>query len=286
MKNLHLRFKELGKERNKLTYRLLNMLPEIYESGIWKKYAGSIVEYAGKYAGLSGGVVKKRLNLEKLLEGKDQLKKAIAEVGVHKVAMVASITNEQNEVNMVSLLKTMSKNAVQEMAKELRQGNPRGEAQTCKAVAKTLTLELDEEMTFLFLKFKKKFPKLSNKEVMRELLKQVEEPIKQKSFAIKPKAPKLIPGDEFAKSRYVPAAIKRQAIGTGKCHYSNCNKPYDVLHHAEYYAHTRKHKKLIPLCKEHHEFIHNGLITYDRQIDTNKRNINIYDEMYLGYRGQ
>jgi len=277
MKNLHLRFKELGKERNKLTYRLLNMLPEIYASGVWKKYAGSIVEYAGKYAGLSGGVVKKRLNLEKLLEGKEQLKEAIAEVGVHKVAMVASITNDKNEKNMVSLLKTMSKNAVQEMAKELRQGNPRGEAQPCKAVAKTLTLELDEEMTFLFLKFKKKFKNPSNREVMRELLKQADQPTKPV---------KSSPRGEAFTTRYVPAAIKRQAIGDGKCRYNNCNKPYDVLHHAEYYAHTRKHEKLIPLCKEHHEFIHNGLITYDWQIDTNKRNINIYDEMYLGYRGQ
>jgi len=281
MKNLHLKFKELGKERNKLTYRLLNMLPEIYESGVWKKYAGSIVEYAGKYAGLSAGVVKKRLNLEKLLEGKDQLKEAIAEVGVHKVAMVASITNDENEKNIVSLLKTMSKNAVQEMAKELRQGNPRGEAQPCKAVAKTLTLELDEEMTFLFLKFKKKFKNLSNKEVMRELLKQADQPTHKVSL---PK--KAAYANSIAKSRYIPVVIKRQAIGDGKCRYNNCNKPYDVLHHAEYYAHTRKHEKLIPLCKEHHEFIHNGLITYDWQIDTNKRNINIYDEMYLGYRGQ
>jgi len=65
-----------------------------------------------------------------------------------------------------------------------------------------------------------------------------------------------------------------------------------VLHHAEYYAHTRKHEKLIPLCKEHHEFIHNGLITYAQaetnnwKIGTNKRKINIYDAVYLEHRGR
>jgi len=97
---------------------MLLILPEIYASGIWQKYAETIEQYAGRFGGIGGKVVRKRLNLEKHVEDKPHLKAAIAKVGVHKVAMVASITNDENEKNMVSLLKTMSKNAVQEMAKE------------------------------------------------------------------------------------------------------------------------------------------------------------------------
>jgi len=100
---------------------------------------------------------------------------------------------------------------------------------------------------------------------MRELLKQVEEPIKQKSFAIKPKAPKLIPGDEQAKSRYIPAALRRATISNGQCQYPNCNKPSDHIHHPERFAKVKNHEHLVALCTDHHEFMHNGLIDNETQ---------------------
>lgn len=302
MKNLHREFVELGRERNKLSYRLLNMLPEIYESKIYKKYASSIVEYAGKYAGLSAGVVKKRLNLEKYLEGKEELKEVIAEVGVHKVAMVASITNAGNEKQMASLLKTMSKSAIQEMVKEVRSA-PRGEsckaagseetplAAACKAVAKTITIELDEEMTFLFLKFKKIHKNLSNKEAMLRILEQADQRNFQIGFAKSPKLIKSTPAKSLpGESRYVKAEKRREIIGNGRCQYPNCNKPHQVLHHQDYYVQGRNHENVLPLCSEHHEFIHNGLVSGNKpenwKLDSNQRKINIYDALYLSYRGR
>ncbi|PIR55453.1 hypothetical protein COU74_00760, partial [Candidatus Peregrinibacteria bacterium CG10_big_fil_rev_8_21_14_0_10_36_19] len=46
----------------------------------------------------------------------------------------------------------------------------------------------------------------------------------------------------------------------GKCAYPNCKKSYEQLHHQDYFAHTHNHKNLIPLCKIHHEFMHNGVV--------------------------
>ncbi len=53
-KELHRTFVKLGYDRRRLTNQLLAILPEIYERGIYKKYARTIEEYAGKFGGLGG----------------------------------------------------------------------------------------------------------------------------------------------------------------------------------------------------------------------------------------
>lgn len=61
---LHYEFVRLGGMRFKLKNRMIAILPEIYASAIWKKYAGSIIEYAGKYGDIAKTTVIKRLRLE------------------------------------------------------------------------------------------------------------------------------------------------------------------------------------------------------------------------------
>ena len=277
MKNLHLEFVRLGRERRGLLNRMLLILPEIYESGIWKKYASDIYEYAGRYGGIGRSSVEKRLRLERHLDGKPCLKAAIEKVGVGKVALVASLASSTNEKMFADKALNMSKSALQTLSKELRGSegiNP------CKAVAQTITIELDEEMTFQFLKFKKKFKNLNNKEVMKKLLEEADQPAKPA---------KLIPGDEKstekkAKSRYVPTAIKRAAIKNGQCQYPNCNRPSDHIHHPERFAKVRNHKGLVALCKDHHEFMHNGLIENEAQLDWAMNVYKTPNEIDLLYR--
>ncbi|PIR55414.1 hypothetical protein COU74_00970, partial [Candidatus Peregrinibacteria bacterium CG10_big_fil_rev_8_21_14_0_10_36_19] len=69
-------------------------------------------------------------------------------------------------------------------------------------------------------------------------------------------------GEHIPVSRYIPAKIRKEAISktNGKCAYPNCTKSYEQLHHQDYFAHTHNHKNLIPLCKIHHEFMHNGVV--------------------------
>ena len=288
MKNpqqLHAEFVRLAGAKRNLENRLVQMLPEIYASGIWKKYAKDIEEYAGRFGGIGGSTVRKRLNLEKYVEDKPHLKEAIGKVGVHKVALLATIATPENEEALADKVLNMSKSAVVTLSKELRQGVGQ-DGQPCHAVAKILSIDLDEEMTFLFLKFKKKFKNLSNKEVMRKLLEEAE----QSGFAKTPqsKPVKLITGDEKSiaktKSRYITAALRRATIGNGQCQYPNCNRPSDHIHHPERYAKVRNHENLVALCTDHHEFMHNGLIENEAQ---QHPTMNIHkkpDEIDLLYR--
>jgi len=163
----------------------------------------------------------------------------------------------------------MSKSALQTLSKELR-GNDGIEP--CCAVPVKMVLELDEEMTFLFLKFKKKFKNLNDKEVMKKLLEQAEESYPKKSLATDFEPAKLITGDE---KRYVPAAKKRTVVYDGKCQYPACNKPYQHLHHPNRYAESKNHEGLVALCKDHHEFMHNGLIE-NEQAPQRYWHINLY----------
>ena len=178
-KNLHTKFVELGRARNKITYELLHILPEIYaqEIHIQKGYP-NIYEYAGKLAGLSKLVVQKVLRAEPHLENKPKLKAAIAKVGIHKVDIVARISNPENESAWAEKVKNMSKPAIQELAKEVRakhiqQKSLPGENLSfgnCEAAQQKMSIELDEEMQFLFLKLKNKYGNhLSNKAAMKIL---------------------------------------------------------------------------------------------------------------------
>jgi hypothetical protein len=166
MKLLHQQFLILGRERNKITYKLLALLPQIYKQKIYEKHGyATIYEYAGKLAGLSYSTVKKALNLEKKLENKPLLQKAVEKYGVHKVAIIANLATPETEKMFVDKITNMSKPALQQLSKELR-----GKIQT------SWQIEMDEEMMKTFLKLKKNLGKfgsnLSNKEALRRMLKK------------------------------------------------------------------------------------------------------------------
>lgn len=344
-KELHQEFLKLGANRRKLTNELLALLPEIYDRKIYLKYASTIVEYAGKFGGLSKGVVSKRLRLEKYLSDKPKLREAIKTEGVHKVALVASVATEETEEAWVDKLKNMSKNAIQELSKEVRNkevkskeeanlfgdGSLFGCEQTasisapCKAAPLKITIEITDENAFLFLKLKKKIEKeskeiskeisgnsgsLSNKEVMSEILKRLadaefsekvvlednfcEGEVVEKKFIDKQTEQEKGPEKtEISKSisgsgakispkisRYIPVHVKKMAIFSahGKCAYPNCGHPAEIFHHRERFAESKKrlwdadkrlkkdvHESVVPLCKTHHEFAHNGIIANESQ---------------------
>jgi hypothetical protein len=169
-KFLHQQFLILGRERNKVTYKLLALLPQIYKQKIYEKHGyATIYEYAGKLAGLSHSTVQKALNLEKKLENKPLLQKAIEKHGVHKVAIIANLATPKTEKMFVDKITNMSKPALQQLSKELR-GKITGKIQT------SWQIEMDEEMMKTFLKLKKNLEKfgsnLSNKEALRRMLKK------------------------------------------------------------------------------------------------------------------
>jgi hypothetical protein len=280
---LHHRFVQLGRNRLRLKNEMLLILPEIYRTGIYKKYTNSIVEYAGKFGDIGRSTVIKRLRLEKNLIGKPHLKEAIKEAGIHKVAMVAKIADNENEKLFAEKVKNMSKPAIQMLSKEIRGHNLQNPI-LCQASATKIKLELDEESTFLFLKLKNKLGKnFSNREMINVLLKKLTE----QEFP-KKKTRKSVPGDTF---RYISAEIRRNALAIteGKCGYPCCNKPATIFHHRDRYSKSKNHHSIIPLCKEHHEFAHNGLIKNEQRLPKNwqitlTQTKNHADQLYQKYR--
>ena len=141
---LHREFVQLGGMRHKLKNRMLAILPEIYKSGIYKKYAGSIVEYAGKFGDIAGTTVIKRLRLEKNLENKPCLKAAIEKVGVHKVALVAKIATAETDKSFAENIPNIIRVGCIVCQRGAAKRNTQISAPFC-----TTKTELDEESTFL-----------------------------------------------------------------------------------------------------------------------------------------
>ncbi|MFH1533664.1 MAG: hypothetical protein ABID64_01925 [Nitrospirota bacterium] len=252
-----------------------------------KKYATSIFEYAAKFGGLSRSAVETRLRLEPNLADKPHLKAAIKEVGVNKVAMIARLATPETDEIFADKIRHMSKPAVQTLSKELRKKENITDETVCQAVPEKIKLELDEEMTFLFLKLKEKW-NLTNKEVTKMILEKTV----NDEF---PASPKSLTGQSLTSDqepRHIRIKRKRETLKktNGKCAYPNCNRPIKNLHHQDRYSTTKNHKNITGLCHEHHEFAHNGLIPNENE-NPNKWKINIKaqikheaDILYRKYR--
>ncbi|MBU2524739.1 hypothetical protein KKG71_06125, partial [Patescibacteria group bacterium] len=98
--------------------------------------------------------------------------------------------------------------------------------------------------------------------------------LQQKSDAIALHQPKLqtkettkIPGEKVLNriSRYISVYRKRE-VGE-RCSYPGCPRPANVIHHPDRFSEHHSHENLKPLCKQHHEFAHNGVSEVMRAVD-------------------
>jgi|GEM_PF-1415275 len=297
----HNEFVRIGRMRHKLKNQLLVLLPKIYESGIYKKYASSIYEYAAKFGDLSKYAVETRLRLEPNLVDKPYLKAAIAKVGVKKVAMVAKLATPETEEIFAARIVNMNKSSVQTLSRELRQASEitKDMVVKCEAKPQNIKLELDDEMTFLFLKVKRRYGgNLSNKEVMRKILEvattgekipvlpsavggvgmtglakivslgemtKLSETTEQSKTKSLPGQTSEVPAGRAKK--YANAALKRKVRerSHGKCEYNNCNKPAEHFHHTGRFAENHSHEGIIHVCKDHHQILHNGFVKNEQE---------------------
>lgn len=242
--NKHQQFLRLAKQKRDITNQLLSLLPEIYESGIYKKYAGSIEGYALRFAGIPESTVRKALNLHKLFKKKPKLKKLVNEVGVHKVSVVASLINDENQEAMIEKIRSMSMESLRLMAKEFRG----------KDKIYRLSLFLTQEQLKLINLVKKKIdPNMSEGELLAKMCEQYLSSCQTQKSEV---------SETKAVSRYLPAKVKKTVLKKyhNCCAYAGCEKPYDEIHHQVHFAKNKKHEKLLPLCKEHHQFIHHNLV--------------------------
>lgn len=260
----------------------------------------NIYEYAWKFAGFSKFLVEKVIRVVGHLNDKPNLKKLIEKEGIHKVAMVATIATAETDKIFARHVENMSKPALFEFAKEVRFSQSKTEnhnnenlnlfsgkspqalieSSPCHAVPEKIKIEFDEEMQILFLQLKKDLKKefgceFSHKEALRILLKKLGKFGKQSSsqsrkssFGIKSDTSQHVPGNvsvginKRPVKRFIKVHEKRPILEkfNYRCAYPNCQNPYDVIHHRDRFSLSKSHTSIIPLCKKHHEFAHNGLI--------------------------
>lgn len=58
-------------------------------------------------------------------------------------------------------------------------------------------------------------------------------------------------------TRYIPVQQKQHL--PDQCEHPNCHRPATIIHHTKRFSTHRTHEHLKHLCKQHHEFAHNGI---------------------------
>jgi len=183
------------------------------------------------------------------------------------------IPQEQKQINMFDSEKSISQNHNDARVENIQNHDK-----------KTFTIQIDEKTEFELRKFKQKLEKegkepvdwnLTLKEMVRRALngnhqkeiikkrklekassnhKDLEQPTTKSLPAYNPR---IILGGLWP-TRYIPAKIKHELKQkhNGHCAYRGCNKPAEQIHHQNRFALKHNHENLIPLCKIHHDFLH------------------------------
>ncbi len=250
------------------------LLPEVVSRRLYRRKGfHSVYEFAAKLCGMSRDNVDRVLAVYRRLEDKPLLKEQVVEQGWSKMRVVAGVANSANEGEWVEKVKSLPKSSLETYVREYKEqcesenvkSVPGDEVEPVKVLRfKNLTFKIDSDVEFRLRKMKQKMEKERREPVtFNELFKAMLDGkvVEEACFV------EEVCEDEVSvksESRYVPVAIKRQIKGRygGKCSFPDCNKPADVLHHTERFALSKRHASdsLKPLCKQHHDIAHAGLV--------------------------
>ncbi len=244
-----------GANARKWSKKFAGLLPKVYKRKLWKRYGFySIEHFAAQLADMNHETTRRILNLNKKLADKPLLKAEIQNEGWTKVKVASSINAP--EETLVKLVKTLPKSALEKYAKEVNSG-PGTNPQPVK-----LTFSVKPETEFKLRKFRQKLEKdqkqsVSLGEALEILLNQLEEPQKKTRKS------------KGTTGRQISAQKKHEVENNGQCAFPGCNNPHKEYHHPDRYALTGNHSRIVPLCHEHHQIAHAGLITNEN--DSPKR---------------
>ena len=176
------------------------------------------------------------------------------EKGFRAIRPVISVVNKENEKFWAEKARSMNQQTLVTYVKGMRgltdiQNNEELRLETQKE-KKTIMMQVDLEVA-------EKLEKLSANadwnDLMKEYLQLREEKLEKEKPEPKEKA-----------SRPIPAKIEHHVYSTtnGTCYFPGCNRKSEVLHHIDRFALSKSHDpaKIVPLCKAHHDIVHQGLI--------------------------
>ncbi len=257
--------------------KFLGLLPEVHRREIWKAHGfGSVVEFAGKVAGVSEAHVKRVLSLEQNIQDKPILHRMLVngEVSVNKMARVGGIVTEENEAMLAEKVQALSlptlKVFVQDYKAVVNHHSASENIQKSLQLPNASHLGLNEETIEQLMTLKEKGFELNT--LLQELLKKREQAIQEAKEEVATKMEEQMQAAGKLPTRYIPVKIKKlikQEHGT-KCAIPNCTKPSQEIHHTARYGLLKQeapyaaHSPLLlaPLCKSHHQIAHSIDVKY------------------------
>lgn len=245
---LYKKCQEYGGNARMWSRKFAALLPEVEKRRLYLKHGFySIYEFAAKLSGMGRSTVDEVLRIYKKVEDKPLLKAEIEKQGWGKVRAVVRLLPIESEDVLVNLVRTLPKSALEQTVRDVK-FPPGWELNTV-----TVSFVINHETDFKLRKFQRKLEKERKEpvtfgETLKILLEKAEEPVvTHKPYKSRPSV-----------SRNIPAKIKHKL--SEKCQFQNCNNPSTVHHHPDRWALTHNHKRIVPLCNEHHQIAHAGLI--------------------------
>ncbi len=196
------------------------------------------------------------LRVERKVQDKPALRKVLhdGEVSYSKMARVVSFVDNDNQNEIAKMARTLSKSALETWVRD--QKFLPGQRQNA---TETSEVKLDTDVQERLAKLQEKGIDINT--LIRDALDKRDQEIAE-AYVETP-----------AKSRYVPAPIKRaikKEHGT-KCSVPGCKHEATTLHHTRRFALTKSHNPayIAPLCQAHHEIAHKIDANYRARATTN-----------------
>ena len=196
------------------------------------------------------------------------------------IAEEAEILQEQEQIDIFDSEKSISQNDNSARVENIQNHDKR-----------IFTIHIDEETEFELRKFKQKLEKEKKEPVdwnlaLKEMAKRAtnEQMVRSASMVKResvsetrtepekshpksasasdsqqPTAKSITASDtRTAVSRYIPAKIRHDLNKkyNGHCAYRGCNNPAEHIHHKNRFALKHNHENVVPLCRAHHDLIH------------------------------
>jgi hypothetical protein len=191
--------------------------------------------------------------------------------------------NKENEKFWAEKASTMSKPTLEAYAKAIREESQRPGSSEIFPEKVEIRMEIPRDLAEKLQKLKgqngwedlmKEFLKLREEKLAAELKeieqKEIKKLIKKKNLnrnkkILENNRTTISKNDLYKAKSHAPSnKIKKYVLRKTNhtCGFPGCKKPAENLHHTERFAITHQHnpEKIIPLCKAHHELVHDGLV--------------------------
>ncbi|EKD92912.1 MAG: hypothetical protein ACD_28C00302G0001 [uncultured bacterium] len=277
-KIIHTQFTHYGRNAKEWLRKCALLLPSIQKNDIWKKLGfQSLYHYAAAVAGMSRHQAELALWTVRKIQDKPALLSLAQTKGIHAVRPIANVATRETDEFWAEKASAMSKSTLECYVREFRQEFQEGKScpgttlqsaklpsSAPKPVESLPKNQPSESLTLtLPIPLARRLDRLRKRADFEALITQFLDTIEAQEEASQPAAIE-------SNSRPIPTAIRTFALNrTGsRCAFPNCNQRYHQLHHTQRYALEKVHDpgRLVPLCREHNELAHLGLIENEEYV--------------------